>query len=63
MSTATERPKLDEQLVELARDVAPGPDREDELELECPWCGAPVDESGYCSFEGATVLGGLPEPR
>lgn len=64
MSTATKRTKLDEQLVELARDVAPDPAREDEINLvDCAWCGYELDEDAFCPACGATALGGLPEPR
>lgn len=59
----TDRRERDEQLVELARAVAPRPQREDELVAECPYCGGPLDDEGYCAFDGATALGGLPEPR
>lgn len=63
MSTTTRRPELDEQLVELTRAVAPERDHEDDVELECPYCGGPLDDDGFCPFDGATALGGLPEPR
>lgn len=62
MTTTTDRREPDEQLVELTRDVAGEPEPE-ELVAECPYCGGPLDEDLYCPFDGATALGGLPEPR
>lgn len=68
MSTlANRRNELEHELAAMLVRAATASSTEERepglLELECPYCGRPLDDDGFCDFDGATVLGGLPEPR